>query len=84
MAKPKKLPLCSSAQVVAALERLDCTGRKKSKGGSHRMYSRVNPVDGQKDSAPVLLGKKEIPRGVLEDILKLLRISEADFLIALR
>lgn len=28
--------------------------------------------------------KKEIPRGVLEDILKLLRISEADFLIALR
>jgi hypothetical protein len=35
-------------------------------------------------SAPVLLGKKEIPRGVLEDILKLLRISEADFLSALR
>ena len=40
--------------------------------------------DGTKDVTVVVLGKKEIPRGTLRDILKLGDISDDEFLGALR
>jgi hypothetical protein len=40
--------------------------------------------DGRILSAPVVLGKREIPRGTLRSILVLLEISLDDFLEALR
>lgn len=40
--------------------------------------------DGTKDVTVVVLGKMEIPRGTLRDILRLGNISDAEFLDALR
>ncbi|MBI4202299.1 MAG: type II toxin-antitoxin system HicA family toxin [Chloroflexi bacterium] len=77
------LPLCSSEQVCRALERLGCY-RAKARGSSHLVYHRKHPTEDKTLSAPVVLGKSEIPRGTLRSILQLLDISLDDFLKALR
>ena len=74
--------LCSSRQMIAALERLGCYAGKYH-SGSHRTFRRRLP-DGTVVSAQVILGKREIKRGTARDILRLLQISEADFESALR
>ena len=40
--------------------------------------------DGAKDVTVVVLGRKEIPRGTLRDILGLASVSDEEFLRALR
>lgn len=79
----RQVPLCSSRQVIKALERLGCYPGK-AKRSSHQSYHRVDPINGRVLSAPVVLGKREIPRGTLRSILTLLDISLTDFLDALR
>ena len=74
--------LCSSREMIAALERLGCYGGKYH-SGSHRTFRRRLP-DGTIASAQVLLGKRQIKRGTARSILRLLQISEADFDRALR
>ncbi|MFQ5875303.1 MAG: type II toxin-antitoxin system HicA family toxin [Dehalococcoidia bacterium] len=82
MARFSQVPACSSNQITAALERLGCyPGRAGS--SSHRSYHR-DQASGRTLSAPVVLGKREVPRGTLRNILQLLDISLDDFLEALR
>ena len=76
------MPPCSSRQLAAALERLGCYYTKTG-SGSHRTYRRNLP-DGAILRAPIVLGQREVKRGTLRSILRLLQISEADFIRALR
>lgn len=80
--KPTRLPLVSSAQLVAALHRLKFVDGP-AKGSSHASMWRPRP-DGGKDVTTVVLGKKEIPRGTLKGILELARVTQSEFLAALR
>jgi predicted RNA binding protein YcfA (HicA-like mRNA interferase family) len=68
---------------VAALRRLGFVADPEPSGGSHLSMYRQRP-DGTKDVTVVVLGKREIPRGTLRAILKLGKVSESDFLDALR
>ena len=74
--------LCSSRQMVAALERLGCYPDRANRG-SHQTIRRRLP-DGSVVAAQVVLGKREVARGTARDILRLLQISEDDFERALR
>ena len=74
--------LCSSRQMIAALERLGCYSNRTNPS-SHRTFHRRLP-DGRVVSASVVLGKREVARGTTRDILTRLQISEADFDRALR
>lgn len=76
------MPLCSSRQLIAALERLGCYPGKAGRS-SHRTYRRKLP-NGSIVAASIVLGKRELPRGTVRDILWRLQISEADFDRALR
>ena len=77
-----RLPLCSSAQVVSALGRLGCYPGK-AKSSSHQSFHR-RISDGRVVTAPVVLGKKEVPRGTLRSILALLEIPAEQFMGVLR
>lgn len=77
-----QLPLCSSNQIVAALERLGAY-RGRSGKGSHAPYHRENR-DGRTLTAVVVLGRREVPKGTLRGILQGLDIPLEDFLEALR
>ena len=79
----RKLPLCSSAQVIKVLEAEGFVGRRKSKGGSHRAYVKERP-DGTNLTTAVVLAKKELPRGTLKRILELAHISNDKFLKLLK
>ena len=52
-------------------------------GASHLAMYRERP-DGSKDVTVLILGKREIPRGTLREILRLGNISESEFVNALR
>ena len=77
-----ELPLCSSNQALKALERLHVY-RGPVKKGSHQSVYRDIPGGGRR-VAVVVLGKREIPKGTLRNILRLLEISPKEFLAALR
>ena len=72
-----KLPLCSSHQIVAALERLGFV-KGPVGSGSHQSFYRCRGE--KKDITTVVLGKKEVPRPTLDGILKLAHVSRAEFL----
>ena len=76
-----RLPLCSSRELIAALERLGCyPGRAEA--GSHVSYLRR--VSGDRvATAVVVLGKREVPKGTLQSILRGLQIETTEFLDAL-
>ena len=76
-----QLPLCSSRQLIAAIERLGAFPGKKT-SGSHASYHRQ--TENGILTATVVLGKREIPRSVVRSILKQLQISVEDFVGALR
>lgn len=80
----RKLPLCSSAQVIRVLEREGFRPRrKKSKRGTHRAYVK-DKIDGGRLTAIVVLAQKEIPRGTLKSILEQAHISNDEFLKLLK
>ena len=66
---------------MSALLRLGFVPDPNPSGGSHLSMYRQRP-DGTKEVTVIILGKKEIPRGTLRNILKLGNISEVEFLLA--
>jgi len=78
-----KLPLCSSGQLVAVLKRAGFSPKKQSgrkkKGSSHQTWIKEVP-SGEMIVTVVVLGKKEIRRGTLKDILKQAEIPHDEFL----
>ena len=77
-----QVPLRSSNQILNALKRLGVQeGRARST--SHRFLYRELP-DGRKVSNPLPMGKREVRRGTLRNILEALEIPLEDFLDALR
>lgn len=73
------LPLCSSNKIISALKKDGFRPRGKSKRGSHQVFIKELP-NGRKRIIPVLLGKKEIPRGTLSSILRLAGLSREEFM----
>ena len=76
-----KVPLCSSVEIVRAIERLGAY-RGKKKRGTHAEYCRVTD-DGRLIESAVLVGYREVARGTLKGILERLEIDLQDFLKAL-
>ena len=72
------LPLCSSKEIVSALQKDGFQPRGKSKRGSHQVFIKYLLV-GRKFIVPVPLGKKELPRGTLSSILRLAGLSRERF-----
>jgi len=66
--------LLSSAKLIAALTRDGFYPRGKSRGGSHQVFRKELP-DGDRNVV-VPLGKKEIPRGTLQSILRQSGLTE--------
>lgn len=77
-----RLPLVSSKDLLSALRRLGFKELPKSTGGSHLSLYRERP-DGTKDTTVIVLGKREIPRGTLANILRLAGVSRDEFIKAL-
>jgi predicted RNA binding protein YcfA (HicA-like mRNA interferase family) len=76
-----KLPLCSSDEIIAALRRAGFTPTSRT-GGSHLTMERKT---GRRTIVTVVvMGKKEVPRPTLRNILRLAEITQTDFLRYLR
>ena len=77
-----KLPLVSSREVIRVLEHAGFKRGAKSPG-SHQVFAK-HLDDGTTLTTVVVLGKKEIPRGTLKDILARAGLSDDQFLRLLR
>ena len=77
------LPLCSSDEIIAALQNDGFQPRGKSKGGSHRVFVKYLLTD-RKHVVTVPIGKKEIPRGTLSSILRQAGLSRERFFELIR
>lgn len=75
-----RLPLCSSDEIVRALNRLGCI-LLKAKGGSHQSFRRE--AGGRVLIGVVVVGKRQVPGGSLRNILTSLEITLEEFLDAL-
>lgn len=73
-----QLPLLSSREIINALQRGGFEQSRKSKG-SHQSFKRARNGGGT-DVTVVPVGKKEVPRGTLKNILKMANIDVDDFL----
>ena len=73
-----RLPLCSSHQIITAIERLEAYPGE-SKRGSHASYHR-RTSDGRMVTGVVVLGRREVPKTTLKGLLTNLDISLEDFL----
>lgn len=76
-----KLPLCSSDEIVHALERAGFRPARSARG-THLAMSKQ--IGGRTITTVVILGKREVPRGTLEGILRLAEISPAEFTALLK
>ncbi|MGI8553575.1 MAG: type II toxin-antitoxin system HicA family toxin [Dehalococcoidia bacterium] len=76
------IPLCSSNDVINALQRAGFTPAR-SASCSHQFMVR-ELMDGTKRTATVVLGKKEIPRFTLRGILRQANMTEDEFRELLR
>lgn len=79
--KPKRPPLLSSDEILAALRRLGFEDGP-AKGSSHLSMHRPREGGGN-DVVSVVIGEKEVPRGTLAGILDTGNITLDDFLKAL-
>jgi predicted RNA binding protein YcfA (HicA-like mRNA interferase family) len=70
-------PLCSSRQIVQALQRAGFAPVRRSRG-SHQTFVRRLP-DGSKRITVVVLGKREVPRGTLRRILERAGLTSEEF-----
>ena len=76
------LPLCSSDQTIAALKRLGAyPGRTKK--GSHISFHLQRP-GGRIATTVVIMGKRELPKILLRNVLDNLGIPVEDFKKALK
>ena len=75
-----RLPLCSSDEIVRALNRLGCIPLK-AKGGSHQSFGRE--AGGRVLIGVVVVGKRQVPKGTLKSIFTSLEITLEEFLNAL-
>lgn len=73
-----RAPLCSSREIVNALKRAGCTEAKTKGNGSHLAMVRV--TEERKYVTVVVLGKKEVPRGTLKDILEKAGLTVEEFI----
>lgn len=69
--------LCSSLDVINALKRAGFVPARRATG-THQVYVREN-ADGTKSVTTVVLGKKEVTRGTLRNILRQASISIEEF-----
>ncbi|MYC38028.1 MAG: addiction module toxin, HicA family [Chloroflexi bacterium] len=76
-----RLPRCSSNELINALYRLGCY-RGRATRGSHQLFHR--DADGRTLTGVVVLGKREVPRRTLRNVLEQLQISPEDLRDALR
>ena len=76
-----RLPLCSSDEIVHALERAGFRPARSAKG-THLAMSKE--IGGRTVTTVVILGKREVPRGTLQGILRLAEISPGEFTTLLR
>lgn len=76
-----KLPLCSSDEVIRALERAGFRPVRRSRGAHLAMSKRVGD---RVVTTVVVLGKREVPRGTLRNILRLAELSNEQFVALLR
>lgn len=74
-----KLPLLSSRQITAALKRAGFVPQAKSKG-SHQTWRRPGPPGKPSYVVVVVLGRREVSRGVLKSIIAQSGYSEEEFL----
>jgi predicted RNA binding protein YcfA (HicA-like mRNA interferase family) len=77
------LPLCSSNEIISALQKDGFQPRGKSKSGSHQVFVKYLLAE-CKFIVPVPIGKKEIPRGTLSSILRLAGLSRQRFIELLK
>ena len=76
-----KPPLCSSREIIAALECCGAYPSKAGQGGSHLSFHRR--INDQVATTVVVLNKKEVPKRILRNNLDNLGISLQEFLDAL-
>lgn len=76
-----RLPLCSSQQVINALQRAGFRPASSSPGSHLTMEKRTAR---RVIITVVVMGKKEVPRSTLKAILKQAELSQKDFLKHLR
>jgi len=74
-----RLPLCSSDEIISALRKDGFRPKRKSKRGSHQVFTKRLST-GHTRVVPVPLGKKEVPRGTLTSILRLAGIPRERFM----
>jgi predicted RNA binding protein YcfA (HicA-like mRNA interferase family) len=70
-----RLPLCSSAEIVRALQRAGF--QKAHSSGSHQTMEKQ--LGGKTITTVVPLAKHEVARGTLRGILRLAAMSQAEF-----
>lgn len=71
-----RLPLCSSQQIIRALQRAGF--QSKTSSGSHLTMQRQTAR--RTITTVVIMGKKEVPRGTLRGILRLAEMSNREFI----
>ena len=71
-----RIPICSSDEIIRALERLGCY-RSRAGKGSHQPFHRR--VGDRILTGVVVLGRREVPKGTLRNILAQLEIPLEEF-----
>ena len=76
-----RLPLCSSEEIVKALQRAGFQSAHRSPGSHLTLSKRVGK---RTITTVVVLGKREVPRPTLRKILRLAQLTDEEFLTYLR
>jgi len=76
-----KVPLCSSRQIVNALQRAGFAPARNAVG-DHQVFTR-DSAGGRRLTVIVLIGQREVPRGTLRSILKQAEMSVDEFIALL-
>lgn len=77
-----QVPLCSSREIVNALIRAGFTEATTKGRGSH--LSMVRATEERTYVTVVVLGKREVPRGTLKDIIEKAGLTVEEFVSYLR
>jgi predicted RNA binding protein YcfA (HicA-like mRNA interferase family) len=76
-----EVPLCSSDQIIAALQRAGFRSARRAVG-SHQAFVRKRP-DGRSDTAIVHLGQHEVARHMLSNIIEQAGMTVDEFITLL-